>query len=474
MKIFTGSLVLMCAMTLLCSPAAGQVIITATDVSNALVVGHALADSIDTVATTINIGQPGLTSWDFSGLRHDSAQTFTSVTPSGTPYTGQFPTATHTFQTDLKVVYMGSVISATGYIYFELGTNFLNLGQRADAPTFFNGKLVSDNTPADLYYGLPSTYLSSWTSTYFDTTSIFLFGTVFASGTGARHNATYVVDAYGRMTMPGGSVHDALRIKKTDSVATYSGGTLTISKYVNYIFLGRDLASVQVTAADLLQPDNGTIQIVRKSASWNMNLTNIPLPIQLAAFNALQNPSGGGIVLHWSTLSEVNNYGFEIQRGTTPGGSFTSIAGVFIPGHGTTTAPQEYSYTDPGAPAGTWYYRLKQMDLDGAIHFSDLAKVDVRAGQTAGDVPSVFSLAQNYPNPFNPTTVIRYSIPAKAEVTLALYNTLGERVAVLVSGEQERGSHDVRFDGSSLASGVYFYRLQSAGLVETKKLSLVR
>lgn len=474
MKTLTGLLVLMCALTLLGNPAAGQVIITATDVSNALVVGHALADSIDTVATTLNIGQPGLTSWDFSGLRHDSAQTFTSVTPSGTPYAGDFPTATHTFQTDLIVSQSGFTVAATGYVYFQLGTNFLNLGERANAPSI-GGLLVANNTPADLYYALPSTYLSSWTSTYFDTTVITAFGGLFTlSTTGARHNATYIVDAYGRMTIPGGSVHDALRIKKTDSVATYSNGTLTISKYVNYIFLARDLATVQVTAADLLQPDNGTIQIVRKSASWNMNLTNIPLPIQLAAFNVMQDPSGGGVTLRWSTLSEVNNYGFEIQRGADPGGSFTSIPGVFIPGHGTTTAPQKYSFTDQGAPGGTWYYRLKQIDLDGAVHFSDPAKVDVRAGQASGDMPSVFSLAQNYPNPFNPATVIRYSLPSKAEVTLAVYNTLGERVAVLVSGEQEKGVHDVRFDGSTLASGVYFYRLQSAGLVVTKKLSLVR
>ena len=474
MKTLTGTLVFMCALTFLGSPAAGQITITAVDVSNALVVGDSLANKIDTNATTLNIGQPGSTSWDFSGLKPDSAQTFRSVAVSGTPYAGQFPTATHTFQTDLIVSQSGFTVAATGYVYFQLGTNFLNLGERANAPSI-GGLLVADNTPADLYYALPSTYLTSWTSTYFDTTVITAFGGLFTlSASGAHHNASYVADAYGPMTLPDNSVHPALRIKKTDSVATYSGGTLTISKYVSYIFLARDLASVQVTAADLSQPDNGTIQIARKSASWNREVISLPVPIQLASFNASQNPSGGGVILRWRTLSEVNNYGFEIQRGANPGVEFASIQGAFIPGHGTTTTPQEYSFAYPGAPDGIWYYRLKQIDLDGAVHFSDPARVDVGAGETAQDAPAVFSLAQNFPNPFNPETVIRYSIPSTSEVTLAIYNTLGERVAVLVSGVQGRGSHDVRFDGSSLASGVYFYRLQSAGVVETKKLSLIK
>jgi hypothetical protein len=198
------------------------------------------------------------------------------------------------------------------------------------------------------------------------------------------------------------------------------------------------------------------------------------LPIQLISFNALPNTSGAGVLLRWSTLSEVNNYGFEIQRGAQSGGDFVTVSGAFIPGHGTTTVPQDYSYADVGAPSGTWYYRLKQIDLDGAIHYSDPAKVGVRAGGTALDVPAVFSLGQNFPNPFNPETTIRYSLPSRSHVELAVYNVLGERVAVLAEGEQEGGFHDVRFDGTSLASGVYFYRLRSAGLVQTKRLSLLR
>ncbi len=83
-------------------------------------------------------------------------------------------------------------------------------------------------------------------------------------------------------------------------------------------------------------------------------------------------------------------------------------------------------------------------------------------------------LDQNYPNPFNPSTTIRYGLPERSHVSLAVYNTLGQQVTVLQNGEQEAGYHDVKFDASSLPSGVYFYRLQAGSYVETRKLCLVR
>jgi len=88
--------------------------------------------------------------------------------------------------------------------------------------------------------------------------------------------------------------------------------------------------------------------------------------------------------------------------------------------------------------------------------------------------PNEFSLMQNYPNPFNPSTTIRYGLPQRSQVTLSVFNTLGESVSTLVNGDMDAGYHEVQFDGSKLASGVYLYRIQAGSYVETKKLLLVR
>ena len=89
-------------------------------------------------------------------------------------------------------------------------------------------------------------------------------------------------------------------------------------------------------------------------------------------------------------------------------------------------------------------------------------------------LPGQYALSQNYPNPFNPATTIRYSISHRSQVFLAVYNTLGQLVATLVQGPQEAGSYEVKFDGSVLASGVYFYRLQAGDFVSSKKLVMVK
>jgi hypothetical protein len=85
-----------------------------------------------------------------------------------------------------------------------------------------------------------------------------------------------------------------------------------------------------------------------------------------------------------------------------------------------------------------------------------------------------FSLQQNYPNPFNPSTNIRYALPQRSYVTLVVYNTLGQQVATVVNESEDAGYHDVRFDGSGLASGVYFYRIQAGTFVQAKKLVVLR
>jgi DNA/RNA endonuclease YhcR with UshA esterase domain len=186
------------------------------------------------------------------------------------------------------------------------------------------------------------------------------------------------------------------------------------------------------------------------------------IPVELTSFTA--SVVNGNVSLSWSTATEVNNHGFEIQRSSV--GQFYTIG--FIQGSGTTTQGQSYSYVDKNLAPGIYSYRLKQLDFDGRFTYSNVIEVDA-------SVPMVFELAQNYPNPFNPATVIEYSIASPVNVTLTVYTILGEQVAVLVNNQfTEAGKYSVNFNASSLASGTYIYRLQAGEFVSVKKMLLAK
>ena len=97
-----------------------------------------------------------------------------------------------------------------------------------------------------------------------------------------------------------------------------------------------------------------------------------------------------------------------------------------------------------------------------------------KAENRIGNVADGFALKQNYPNPFNPSTTISYALQKQSEVKISVYDLLGHEVAVLVNGTQTAGNHDVQFDGANLASGMYFYKLQAAEKVITRKMTLIK
>ena len=194
---------------------------------------------------------------------------------------------------------------------------------------------------------------------------------------------------------------------------------------------------------------------------------NSPLPIQISTMSAtVLNP--GSVELRWKTPSEIQNLGFEVQKGKQPAGPYATLPNSFIAGNGTTIVPHSYTFTDINVGAGTWYYRLRQSDRDGTVHFTAPVSVNVEA------LPAGFSLNQNFPNPFNPATSIQFELVKPSFVSLKVYNTLGQAVTTLVNEETEAGVHTVRFDGSGMASGVYVYRLEAGSFVQTRKLTLLR
>lgn len=198
-----------------------------------------------------------------------------------------------------------------------------------------------------------------------------------------------------------------------------------------------------------------------------------PLPIQLSSFTAMA-LSSGGVELQWTTLSELQNYGFEIQKRTVQDTGFQTLPGSFVPGHGTTNTPQQYSYIDETPGATSLFYRLRQISLDGAVSYTDPVQVSLTTSVTGPTTPVEFSLAQNYPNPFNPSTVIRYGLPQASDVRLEVFNALGQRVALLIDQKQAAGLHEAMFDGKALSSGAYVYTIQAGQFRATKKLLLVK
>jgi hypothetical protein len=187
-----------------------------------------------------------------------------------------------------------------------------------------------------------------------------------------------------------------------------------------------------------------------------------PLPVELKSFTAFT--SGNNVNLKWITATEINNSGFSVER-SFDNNNFIGVG--FITGKGTSTKTSSYSFSDNNLAPGSYAYRLKQVDFDGKLNYSNVVNVNITA-------PAVFYLGQNYPNPFNPSTSIKYSIPRDGLVSLAVYNILGEKVSTLVNQNMSAGNYEVKFDASHYASGIYFYRLDAGVYSSMKKMILMK
>jgi hypothetical protein len=192
------------------------------------------------------------------------------------------------------------------------------------------------------------------------------------------------------------------------------------------------------------------------------------LPVELTSFTGAY--VGNDVQLNWSTATELNNRGFEIQRSAN-GSQFATVA--FVEGHGTTTEQQKYSFVDNTVNTRTNYaYRLKQVDFNGNYEYSSVVNV----GST---LPAQFILEQNYPNPFNPSTRISFAVPVKSNVTLEVYNLIGERLMTLMQGEVEAGTETVTFNANGLSSGIYLVKMNAIGengteFTSSKKMTLLK
>jgi len=190
------------------------------------------------------------------------------------------------------------------------------------------------------------------------------------------------------------------------------------------------------------------------------------LPVELVTFIA--DVTDNNVLINWTTATETNNQGFEVQRKSVVG-DFVTIG--FVEGQGTTTEQHNYSFIDKSLSEGKYSYRLKQIDYDGGFEYSKTIEVAIHN-------PLKFSLSQNYPNPFNPSTKISWQSPVGGWQTLKVYDVLGNLVTTLIDEYKPAGNYEVEFKSTvgslQLANGIYFYQLKAGSFVDTKKMILLK
>ena len=210
----------------------------------------------------------------------------------------------------------------------------------------------------------------------------------------------------------------------------------------------------------------GTYTVIFNNCFLVMNYNAVPVELTSFTGNVVED----GVLLNWTTATELNNQGFDIERSTSVQ-SWEKIG--FVPGYGTTTEPKAYSFLDENVTSGTYTYRLKQLDFDGTSSYSPEVVVDV------DNTPSDFGLFQNFPNPFNPSTTIQFQVPQANDVSIVIYDMLGKEVKSLFTGQVQAGKYTVDWNGTNntgakVSSGSYIYRMTAGNFVDVKEMILLK
>nr|HPN39760.1 C25 family cysteine peptidase [Melioribacteraceae bacterium] len=236
----------------------------------------------------------------------------------------------------------------------------------------------------------------------------------------------------------------------------YNGNSAKVNLNVNTDDLEDGIYSLDLKIKS--NDPNNTVILV----PVNLTVGNI-IPVELISFNA--SIKNNTVAINWLTATETNNSGFEIER-KSDSKSWEKVG--FVKGKGSTTEKQEYSFVDvlENVKSDKLIYRLKQIDFDGKVNYSKTIEVLF--------APQTFSLEQNFPNPFNPSTTIRFGLPTKSNVSLKIFNSLGQLVDEIINGNYEAGYYSIQFNASHLSSGIYYYRLETEEFSQIKKMALIK
>ena len=342
----------------------------------------------------------------------------------------------------------------SGTVYVSLLVNVSNATTSADGDYFFGlgstgagtigGRLYIKKSGSNFAFGISKT---TGTTSYTDFVYSF--------------NSTYLVII--KYIINSGASNDDVALFVVNGTIPETEPTPTITQPTES---SSDPSSMSVVAIRQNSTTNVVnIDGIRVATSWAF----APLPVELTSFTVLA--IDDQIQLKWKTATEINSYGFEVERLQN-----SKIAGLqnwekigFVEGHGNSNSEKKYDFIDKNVLSGNKYsYRLKEINTDGSFKYSKVVEVNF-------SVPSEFNLSQNYPNPFNPVTNIKFEFDKNTKARLTVYDVLGNKVADLFNGRVERGRrYKVKFDGSSLSSGVYYYKLTGNNKTEIKKMILLK
>jgi hypothetical protein len=198
--------------------------------------------------------------------------------------------------------------------------------------------------------------------------------------------------------------------------------------------------------------------ILGTTTNLTITIVEQALPITLTDFKGSSQENN--IILNWTTATENNNKGFEIQR--SQDGTNWTILG-FVNGAGNSNQERKYTYTDNNLVPHLYHYRLKQVDQDGKFEYSRIVTIKLQGSK-------VFELGQNWPNPFRGKTFVSFNLAEKRRVTLTLFDTRGKLIKTLLNETREAGNHVIDLNLQTLPGGVYYYKIVAGDFTDVKKM----
>ena len=374
-----------------------------------------------------------------------------------------------------KILKLGSSTSAKGSLVYSSG-HIIGTGtftrwfdNSAIAPLSIAGQFPMGNTIADASAYISGTPSSGGTISvqFTDSTGTTEFSPVLNETGGLkinkRHNMGWTLSTGNGFTGNGFTLSVC-----TKAISSQSSNFITLPSNLDLV-LSASLAPGTFTSGSGTNDSAFATRTDLTSTNLNNSFfigsnADNALPVELSNFSSWV--EGRNVNLNWVTATEVNAYKFVVQRSKSGDGRWLDLGEVIA--HNYSNAPKSYSFIDKNLNIGKYLYQLKMIDNDGTY---ELSKTTVEA--TIG-APNEFGLTQNYPNPFNPTTIIKYALPVDAQVTLELYNIIGQKVATLINKTLSAGFYDytVNMNSLNLASGMYIYKIVSRATTTGKQFTI--